>query len=434
MVYKIMNYFVNKIDFDLFWSYLNNFFSLLLSLVVSLVILKYLSVNEYAIYIVFTSLFSIVNVLVSAISPNISRNVATVRISRDYSFHFDELINNLNSIIFIVTTAVSLVLVTYFFFNYNLHLFNVNSNKNVLLLSCFFSLIIYTRYSFSSSALRGLNFIKYEQQALTIAQLTKGLSSVLIIVFFKSVYFFPISILSYILILNYLSLRYLRENQIQFHIKLISNKIQLGKILYSDIIVSSFHMLTGNLGSYFFSGLLFLLLITTSSNNSGFIANYQYVVVISSLASTVFYRHQINFVQSIDYNELISKFKKLLGYVSIIFVIFSLIYFFLINYILVVIGKATFIVGKTCLLQIFLNVYLDTILIGFSLIFTSKKNYLIQYLYLISSVVFLLFAFGYNLFENSSELMKLRIIFLVIMTFVSIFHLRKLRYSMVING
>lgn len=433
MLYKTINYFVNKIDFDLFWSYINNFFSLLLSLVVSLIILKYLSVTEYAVYIVFTSLFSIVNVLVSAISPNIARNVAAVRISRDSSYHFDELINNLNSIIFIVTTAVSLVLVIYFSFNYNLHLFNVNSNKNALLLSCFFSLIIYTRYSFSSSALRGLNLIKYEQLSLTIAQMAKGLSSVLIIVFFKSVYFFPISILSYILTLNYLSLKYLIENQIQFHIKLISNKIQLRNILYSDIIVSSFHMLTGNLGSYLFSGLLFLLLITISSNNSGFIANYQYVVVISSLASTVFYRHQINFVQSVDYNELISKFIKLLGYVSIIFVIVSLIYFFLINYIFVGIGKPTFIVSKTSLLQILLNVYLDTILIGFSLIFTSKKIYVIQYLYLISSVIFLLFAFSYSLFENSHELMKLRIIFLAIMTLFSILYLRKLRYSMVIN-
>jgi hypothetical protein len=418
-----------KIDYDLIWSYLNSIIGLFLSLLVSLLILKYLTIFEYSIYLIFNSFFGFVNVGISAISPNISRNIAVINFNKEYS-QFREFIMNLNSIIvgIIITTCV--ILCGYFFYNYNANNISGNLEKNIFFFVNLISFIVYIRYSFSSSTLRGLNLIKLEQKGLTFAQFVKSFLSIIIIFFFKSVYFFPISIFGYIVTLNYFSVKYLNQNKLYFNIDIFSFKTKLINNYTLDIIKSSFNMLIGNSGNYLSTGVIFLILITQNINNSGLIANYQYVIVISALASTLYYRHQINFVQCQNYLELISLFKKLFMYVSLLFLILVIIYFFLINKIFFLIGKDIFILNNLNLIQIFINVYFDTILIGFSLLLSSKKIFSIQYTYLIISLFFILVAYFFNYFSDSFKLLNLRIFSLSIITLVAIYSLKKIKKSL----
>jgi hypothetical protein len=391
-----------------------------------------MTVSEYSKYLIFNSLFGFVNVGISAISPNISRNIARINVNKEYS-QYGELIMNLNSIIGGIILLICLILSSYFIYYYNLNIISGDLNKNILFFINLLAFTIYTRYSFSSSALRGLNLIKLEQVALTYAQFVKSFFSIIVIIFYNSIYFFPISIFGYIITLNFFSVKYLKQNKLIFNINIFNIKTRLNNNYSLDIIRSSFNMLIGNLGNYISLGLLFLILITQNINNSGLIANYQYVIVISALASTLFYRHQINFVQCQNYFELISLFKKLFLYVSLFFFILVIVYFFCINKIFFFIGKDVFILKKSSLFQIFINVYIDTILIGFSLLLSSKKIFVLQYAYLILSLLFIVIAYYLNYFSNSFKLLNLRIVFLFIIALIATNSIKKIKKMMLQN-
>lgn len=382
---NVVKHYDKELIFSLSNSLINSFFGFF----VYLIVIRNLDTLELEKYYFFSSVFLGINLIAASVNPvviyfysNKSINCSST-LSRSEPLN-DYAINFTYWIVFLLVVTLSFCLLLYIIVFSGFNSLKFNSWELII---AFVSFSVFFYFSKRPAVLRGLNLISFEQKYLFLSGLLKNVVAIAALVFIKRALFFPLSVVSFILLLDQLSYRKLIDVKANINTGCKHNlaTIDAAGAIFKRI--ASFFW--GNFGSYLLSGLFVLIIIDSykGQDKNSVLTYMQFVILITSFSASFFHRNQVNLMNSSFNGAALTVFKLFLQALSFyVFQVFCL--YFIMPWFLPLLGKSSLVISNLNFLTLSLWGCINLILVGVSIFLSSQLKLFYNGLVLLAGSIF----------------------------------------------